>query len=580
MKRVRAWLVAGAVGLGCGTGAPAGPGATGAGRGVDGGRDATPHADARAYASVANDGSPQALDGFADHGVGAADPRDDAGPQGPSLVALTVTSTADAAPPLELVPSFSPTVFDYALRCVAGPNPVTVSMTASLGAEGALLQPAASPSLPAETLSLTLSEGEAIVAVATEGGASVEYWVRCLPADFPALQWIPHAEAGTPTPGYYLLGSMIFPPSTGPYAMVLDAHGVPVWYASHVNPVYDVDSVVDAAISYASPFQIDELSPPATAHVTIDGGPPDVHELRALPDGNYLVFSEVPVSGVNLTGLSVPLEDGGVMAFGPDSLVVSCNILEVDPAGVVLWEWVATDHFDPVLDTTYLVPGDVGNDGSLDAFHCNSIDIDPANGNLLVSARHMDSVFYVERPSGRVVWKMGGAAYTKDGAPYVAVPDPFFRQHDARLLPGWAATCAGGSGQISLFDDETGEPGPARAVVYDVNVPGDGSGECGAFDGGASEDGGAPDGGSATVAWQYAGQGASAGVGSFRILADGSRTIGWGEVAMGGLVLSDVDEQGRDLLDVVSPDGMVSYRAVKVPLAGFSLSALRGAVGQ
>jgi hypothetical protein len=38
----------------------------------------------------------------------------------------------------------------------------------------------------------------------------------------------------------------------------------------------------------------------------------------------------------------------------------------------------------------------------LDAFHCNSIHVDPANWNLLVSVRQMDSIFYVERSNGKV----------------------------------------------------------------------------------------------------------------------------------------------------------------------------------
>jgi hypothetical protein len=93
------------------------------------------------------------------------------------------------------------------------------------------------------------------------------------------------------------------------------------------------------------------------------------------------------------------------------------------------------------LPLTGFGPGSTTADGGAvyDVFHCNSIDVDPANGDPLVSAREMDSVFYVDRPSGKVLWKMGGATASKDGATYVAVSDPFFRQHDAhaaRLVGG------------------------------------------------------------------------------------------------------------------------------------------------
>jgi hypothetical protein len=46
--------------------------------------------------------------------------------------------------------------------------------------------------------------------------------------------------------------------------------------------------------------------------------------------------------------------------------------------------------------------------GEPDPFHCNSIDVEPATGNLLVSGRHMDSIFYIERSTGKILWKMGG----------------------------------------------------------------------------------------------------------------------------------------------------------------------------
>jgi Arylsulfotransferase (ASST) len=215
----------------------------------------------------------------------------------------------------------------------------------------------------------------------------------------------------------------------------------------------------------------------------------------------------------------------------------------------------------------------------LDVFHCNSIDVDPESGNLLVSARSMDSVFYVARPSGKVLWKMGGATFSKDGATYVSVADPFFRQHDARLQPGWCSTCGGGTGQVSVFDDETAKSAPARAVVYDLIV--------GVADGAASADGGYGDSGAshvgttgtATVAWMYEGLSSSAFAGDFRIYPDGSRVIGWGVSLTTQLVFAEVDAYGNDLVDFGFADSEPSYRAIKVPLSTFDLDLLRRTAG-
>jgi hypothetical protein len=219
----------------------------------------------------------------------------------------------------------------------------------------------------------------------------------------------------------------------------------------------------------------------------------------------------------------------------------------------------------------------------VEAFHCNSIDVDPNNGNLLISSRDMDSIFYIDRstPAGRVLWKMGGKAYSKDGATYVPVASPFYRQHDARFQPGWSSSCNGGSGQISIFDDESpglpGQPQPpldagARALVVDLVV--------GAPDGGTSLDCGTVGRSTpgATVAWEYDGPASSAIRGSFRISGDGSRVVGWGSGAP-NLVFTEVDVEKNDLADFYFTDGDVSYRVIKVPVTAFDLGVLRRTAG-
>jgi hypothetical protein len=568
-------------------------------------------------AALPDGGAPDAGGGDApDAGEGDAgdaatlpdSPSGDAGPNGsadagtdapvdpgqPSLVALSVSSqpSADGSPPVVLVPAFSPGVHDYSVRCTEGQNALTISMTAASGSSSLLVQPVPSPALPQQTLSANVTENQAIVAAATNGDATVEYWVRCLPHDFPLLQWTAHPSVGTPHPGYYLMGTGVFlgsggipvPPTSGCFAMVLDRNGVPVWYAreqwAHGFCVFDVDSVVPGTISFdsiidaPSQFEVHALGPLATTTVApkVDGGTPnvDLHELRVLPNGNYLVISSPPQPGVDLTGMQVPLPTGGVETLSGPQTILACDLVELQPDGTEVWTWTATDHFDAVKDSivpTLTSAGPFGNN-LVDPFHCNSIDVDPGNGNLLVSAREMNSIFYIEKATGRVLWKMGGATASKDGAAYVAVADPFALQHDARLQPDWSPTCDGGSGHISMFDDEVpGAALPARAVVYDVAV---GGGDVGCGDAGSAA-------GTATVSWQRPGQGPTPAMGSFRILPDGSRVIGWGLVP--GQGFTEVDEHGKDLADLSFADGNVTYRAIKVPLGALDLGILRSTAG-
>ncbi len=450
---------------------------------------------------------------------------------------MYASAESDSAPSIALVPPFSPSVHDYYVRCAAGTNALAVSMKASPGAQTSLRNPVTAAPSPEQSLELSVNENQAIVAVASLGEATADYWVRCLPHDFPAIQMTAHAENGTPSPGYYVVGAKATSKNAA-YAMVVDVRGVPVWYARDRVPfppsdLLDVDHVVDGGMTFipsaASPFETHEMRPVQTTYVSPTGATLNNHELRKLANGNFLALADGVVTGVDLTGLHLSFPDGGIEDLGPDSNIQTCDVVEFEPSGKVVWTWVGLDHLDPAQDSIYPQSSPVrvtAPDGGtvVDPFHCNSIDVDPKNGNLLVSSRHMDSVFYIERSTGTILWKMGGKDFTKDNATYVSVANAFHRQHDARLQPGWSANCSGGAGQISMFDNETAEPGPARAIVYDVNVgSADGDGGSTGCDGGT--------GGVAKIAWQYKGAHPSAAMGSFRIQANGARVIAWGAYA-------------------------------------------------
>ncbi len=483
--------------------------------------------------------------------VGWSDASNDATHIIIDAVAPTVTTLSIS--PRALDPPFSTAIHDYYVRCAAGTNALTVSMTAAPGSAIALVEPFATTASIDETTQVSVTEGEAIVVGVTTGGTTDRYWVRCLPHDFPKLQMTLHSDAGTPTPGYYLLGNVIAPPGQRGYAMVLDGHGVPVWYDTTKTGAGadDVDNLAPGTISFisgcnwtfasvSSQFELHDLSTGTTTYVESAGIPVDEHELRVLPNGDYLVIAAPIARGVDLTGLG---------SFGANENMTGCDIQEVDPTGAAVWQWTATDHFDPVQDSTFPQTAKVSGETSVEPFHCNSIDVSP-DGDLLVSARGMDSVFLISRATGAVLWKMGGATYTKDGAPYLAVQnDPlisFYRQHDARFLP---------DGNISMFDDQSEKPGPARAVIYSYDVAA----------------------GTATMVWQYLGTASSGAMGSFRVMDDGSRVIGWGGPTM--RALTELDANGNDVLDFYFPDGAQSYRAIKIPTTAFDINLLRSSAG-
>jgi hypothetical protein len=182
----------------------------------------------------------------------------------------------------------------------------------------------------------------------------------------------------------------------------------------------------------------------------------------------------------------------------------------------------------------------------VDIFHFNSIEVD-TSGNLLLSARHANAVYYVDRMTGKVLWKLGGSAYNKDGGTYIQiVNDPqtaFNMQHDARFQP---------NGDVTLFDNHGATPGVARGVEYAIDHQSN----------------------TATVAFQFLGVAQSQYEGSFRRYADGDSVIGWGYIPTDRRVITEVDTSGEEVLDIAFT-GKESYRAVKVPRSQLDIGILR-----
>jgi len=403
---------------------------------------------------------------------------------------------------------------------------------------------------------VSLTEDQAAVVFAQDAtGFTQQYWIRCLPPDFPLVAPSTYPEVGSPTPGWYLIGNLFVAAGSGAFAMIVDANGTPIWYhrmpsdqgnAAMVTPLPD-STVGTTTTGYPSIGTLYFLKTWTTEAINTVGIPLDEHELLLLPNGDFMLLSDPTLTGVDLTGLD---------DYGPNSAILDCAVQEVDPQGNLVWDWRASNHTDPAKES--VVPAGAGTEADpADVYHCNSIDVN-ANGDVLISSRHMNAVLFVSKTTGNVVWKLSGTPYNKDGAQILTIQgDPegaFYVQHDARFQP---------NGDISVFDDHysalAAVPGVARGVEY-------------ALDLGA---------GTAHVVWQYQGAASSYLMGSFRRYADGTNLIGWGwYTGPANLAFTEVDAAGQDLLDMVfvSP-GNWSYRAEKVPIGTFDIDVLRETAG-
>jgi arylsulfotransferase ASST len=437
-------------------------------------------------------------------------------------------------------------------------------MSAVPGGTVALVAPTTTQPSPSQTATVALNENQAAVVEAREaGGAAARYWIRCLPNDFPPITAAPHPAVGTPTPGWYLVGNNFVPAGTRSYAIILDSRGTPVWYkrsalnALNVTPLgHDSLAFISTTASFGfgvdanGRYDVYSLGTGQSSTIRTVGVPTDLHELYAPANGHYLLLSYALKRGVDLTGLltSPPA--------GPNSTIADCVVQDIDPQGGLVWQWTASDHIDPVSETTLAPSANINGETVYDVYHCNSIDA-RATGDLLVSARHLNAVFEIRRSDGRVVWKLGGKPVNQDGASIIAIQnDPVgspVMQHDARYLPG---------GHISLYDNRNVQGTvPARVIEYALNLVTK----------------------TALPVFSYSTpNGPSCCMGSFRRYADGHSLIGWGHLPSGGngRVFTELNASGQSVFDVRFATGHASYRAVKVPPPRFDINTLRATAGQ
>ena len=280
---------------------------------------------------------------------------------------------------------------------------------------------------------VSVDEGELVQITTSVGDDTSDYWVRCLPADFPPLNI---DRPGEPATGWYLLSpSLDFRPPDPrallSYAVILDAHGAPVWYQRVVEDltqaggfIVDFKRLPNGNLAWKTakdPFGLNDsgygeydLDGQAVATWKTVGSPTDHHDLLQLPNGNMMMISYHHRTGVDVSGLGT---------FAEPSTVVDGWLQEVTPEGKVAWEWRSEDHlsFDEVPESirsledgvsqTVMGPGGA-QQVFVDPVHPNSVELDPETGDVIMSARSTNAVYKIRRnpggaDDGDVLWKLG-----------------------------------------------------------------------------------------------------------------------------------------------------------------------------
>ncbi|MEA2349609.1 MAG: hypothetical protein QOG86_550 [Thermoleophilaceae bacterium] len=331
-----------------------------------------------------------------------------------------------------LRPAFQPDVTDYVSRC-RHRNPIHVTVRTSAGERVSVAgRPERSGTFAAQARRRIGAQMS--VRARVPGGRTTVYHVRCLPPDFP--DWTA-ARHGTPQAQWYVAAPV------GQYVAIFDTRGAPVWWrrgASDRLKPWDAKLLGDGTLVWGHDVghfgtrphgSIEErtLDGRLVRRVRTKGSPTDMHDLQQLPNGHFLGITYRPRDHVDLSAYGGP----------SNARVFDGEIQELTPAGRVVWRWNSASHISPSETGREWWYNEAHGrppppERGYDLLHMNSVE--PDGDGLVVSARHLNAVFHIDRATGDVDWKLGGSFVRGRSLTVLGMPPAkpvFTGQHDARL---------------------------------------------------------------------------------------------------------------------------------------------------
>jgi len=239
-----------------------------------------------------------------------------------------------------------------------------------------------------------------------------------------------------------------------PRMALLDKNGYLTWFSlgtsfRHYNFQYHPDTnlfscyyqndplgylMLDSAFNFVDTFNI------------IDGLYVNPHDFLILKNGNIALIlykdSIMDLSAYTFNGVQ----------GSATTKVIGDILIEIDKNRNIVFRWSSFDHIPHT--EAYEEYGYYAN--GYDYTHSNAIAED-YDGNFLVSFRHLNSIFKIDRTSGNIIWRLGGKFNN-----FTFINDiGFSGQHDIRSYP---------DGSYSTFDNAATTTNECRAIRYLIDT--------------------------------------------------------------------------------------------------------------
>lgn len=393
--------------------------------------------------------------------------------------------------------------------------------------------------------SLKLDIGDDIVIQSgSNNETSTQYTIHYLPSEMPKINLI---TKNNPSEGYILV-SLFELMQTGSrdfsYIAILNNDGFPVFYKRlpytaifnfkhfknennqnrfSFNTTNDIGKAIILDENFEEIKQLDLL--PFNNHGSY---PTDNHDFLYFNDNHYILPTYYTRENVDMTAYG-----------GSNSVDIGEFLFQEIQNNQVTFEWDTADHpellsaADPIYYSQYATASKV------DYFHFNSINIDPNDQNFVISARHTNQIYKINRTTGDIMWRFGGNNddFNLVGNQIISHP------HHATILP---------NGNLLLFDNGvTKTPKQSRIAEFDLDENNT----------------------TANLVYEYTETGRYFDImGSAQKLSNGNYFIGWG-----GNITSQSNANKSDITEVNSSGNIVleisfsnnpgsftySYRALK-----------------